>query len=96
MLRDLHLLQCTPHTMCSGARGTPGQVLIPVTQLGSVSRQPRRMSCNVGAACALRERPHPGSLGTWASSEPPAGPTLPELELGCAPRQSGARDHLPA
>ena len=40
--------------------------------------------------------PAPVPWGIWASSEPPAGPTLPELELGCAPGRSGARDHLPA
>ena len=40
--------------------------------------------------------PAPVPWGIWASSEPLAGPTLPELELGCAPGRSGARDHLPA
>ena len=40
--------------------------------------------------------PAPVPWGIWASSEPPAGPILPELGLGCAPGRSGARDHLPA
>ena len=89
MLRDLHLLQATPHTMCSGARGTPGQDLIPVTQLGSMSRQPRRMSCNVGAACALCERPTPGPWAPGRALSPRQAPPSQSWSWAVPPDNQG-------